>query len=100
MEKKKPHYSLAQIKASFDTVRRLRITRTALQCAEGLGVTLEGIVSIIQSMSRGQFFRSMTSVANATVWQDVYHVPFGGSVLYVKLTTDAAGYLVISFKEK
>jgi hypothetical protein len=31
---------------------------------------------------------------------DVYHVPFEGLVLYVKFTTDAQGYLVISFKEK
>lgn len=78
MEKKKPHYRLAEVKASFDSVRRLRITRTALECAEGLGITLEGIVSIIQSMSRGQFYKSMTSAANARVWQDVYHVSFGG----------------------
>jgi hypothetical protein len=30
----------------------------------------------------------------------VYHVPHEGTVLYVKFTTDAEGYLVISLKEK
>jgi hypothetical protein len=30
----------------------------------------------------------------------VYHVPHGTIVLYVKFTTDAEGYLVISFKDK
>jgi hypothetical protein len=30
----------------------------------------------------------------------VYHVPWADIVLYVKFTTDAEGYLVISLKEK
>ena len=38
--------------------------------------------------------------ANSAIWQDVYHVPHATFVLYVKFTTDAEGYLVISFKEK
>lgn len=42
----------------------------------------------------------MTSDASSAIWQDVYHVPRGSLVLYVKLTTDLEGYLVISFKEK
>lgn len=42
----------------------------------------------------------MTSQADHRVWQDVYHVPFKDLVLYVKFTTDAQGYLLISFKEK
>ena len=40
------------------------------------------------------------SDANSAIWQDVYHVPHGSLVLYVKFTTDIEGYLVISFKEK
>jgi motility quorum-sensing regulator/GCU-specific mRNA interferase toxin len=42
----------------------------------------------------------MTSIADARIWQDVYHVPCTVAVLYVKFTTDVEGYLVISFKEK
>jgi hypothetical protein len=42
----------------------------------------------------------MTSDVSSAIWQDVYHVPHGSLVLYVKFTTDAEGYLVISFKEK
>ena len=100
MEKKKPHYDLATIKATFCTVRTLRITGTALSCAEQLGLTLEDIIGIIQAVTRAHFFKSMTSIASTAVWQDVYHVPHGGIVLYVKFTTDVEGYLVISFKEK
>jgi hypothetical protein len=42
----------------------------------------------------------MTTLANSAIWQDVYHAPYRGIVLYVKFTTDAEGYLVISFKER
>jgi motility quorum-sensing regulator/GCU-specific mRNA interferase toxin len=81
-------------------VSSLRITKTALTCAEKLGLTLQDVVDVIQSMTREQFFKSMTSIASHAIWQDVYHVPYEGIVLYVKFTTDAEGYLVISFKEK
>lgn len=100
MEKRKPHYSLDTIKATFCDAESLRITKTALTCAEALGLTHQGIIEIIQGMTREQFFKSMTSIASSAIWQDVYHVPHGGILLYVKFTTDAEGYLVISFKEK
>ena len=100
LEKLKPHYDLGTIKASLSTVAALRITKTALTTAEALGITLQDIVDIIQGMTREQFFKSMTSAWNSAVWQDVYHVAYEGLLLYVKFTTDAEGYLVISFKEK
>lgn len=100
MEKKKPHYSLDTVKATFVTVKALRITKSATTCTESLGLTLEVVVTIIQSMTREQFYKSMTAYANNAIWQDVYHVPHGVTVLYVKFTTDAEGYLVIGFKEK
>lgn len=100
MEKRKPHYSLGTIKATFTSVRALRITKTATRCAQALGITLEGVIGIIQGMTREQFYKSMTSDSHSAVWHDVYHVPCGAFVLYVKFTTDIEGYLVISFKEK
>lgn len=51
-------------------------------------------------ITREQFYKSMTSLASSAIWQDVYHVTYEAIVLYVKFTTDADGYLVISFKEK
>jgi motility quorum-sensing regulator / GCU-specific mRNA interferase toxin len=89
-----------RIKADFSTASALRITRTALTCAAALDIDLETIVAIIQSLTPRQFYKSMTSHASSTVWQDVYHVPWRETLLYVKFTTDAQGYLVISFKEK
>jgi motility quorum-sensing regulator/GCU-specific mRNA interferase toxin len=42
----------------------------------------------------------MTSLADHRIWQDVYHVPFEETVLYVKFTVDLNGHIVISLKEK
>jgi motility quorum-sensing regulator/GCU-specific mRNA interferase toxin len=76
------------------------MTKTAQDCAFGLGLLLPRVVDLIQGMTRGQFYKSMTSKANHAIWQDVYHVPWQTTVLYLKFTTDAQGYLVISLKEK
>ncbi len=83
MEKRKPHYSLATIKATFVTVRALRITKTATTCAEALDITLEEVVGTIQRRMREHFDKSMTRDANRALWQDVYHVPLAAIVLYV-----------------
>ena len=100
MEKRRPHHPLGRIKASFSAISALRITKTALTCAAALDITLENIVAIIQSLTPRHFYKSMTSHVSSAVWQDVYHVPWRETLLYVKFTTDAEGYLVISFKEK
>ncbi len=51
-------------------------------------------------MKRDQFYKSMTSFDDHRVWQDVYHVPWNDLVLYVKLTVDDLGRLILSMKEK
>ena len=100
MEKRRPHYDLGSIKAAFTTPASLRITKTALTTAEALDLTLDDIVTIVQGISREQFYKSMTSLADHHIWQDVYLVQCGELLLYLKFTTDAEGYLVISLKEK
>ena len=100
MEKRTPHYALDSIKLAFATETSLQITGTARTSAFALGLLLADVVRIIQSVTREQFYKSMTSLADHRIWQDVYHVPFEHTVLYVKFTTDAQGHLVISFKEK
>ena len=100
VEKRKPHHSLERVKATFCTTSTLRITKTALTCAAALNITLEDVVAIIQAITPKSFYKSMTSQQSNAVWQDVYHVPWCQTLLYVKFTTDAEGYLVISFKEK
>lgn len=81
-------------------MRALRMTRTAQDCCFALGLSLQDVVEVVQSMRRSQFYKSMTSHADPRVWQDAYHVPWAGLELYVKLTVDDRGRLILSLKEK
>lgn len=56
---------------------------------------------VVGSIERKMFYKSMTTFADHRVWQDVYHVPARGLVLYVKFQADVmTEFTVMSFKEK
>ncbi len=76
------------------------MTRTSHEVALRLGFSLADVLDVVQGIGREHFYKSMTAIADHRIWQDVYHVPVESLVLYVKFTTDAQGYLLISFKEK
>lgn len=99
-EKRSPHYSLKEIQETFTSPETLRATRKAEDYARALGYTRAGIVRVVQSITRVCFYKSMTTYQDHTVWHDVYRVPDGDVVLYVKFTVDESGKLLISFKEK
>src|SRR5208283_1980998 len=88
-EKRKPTYDLDAFKGAFSSVQKLAITGTALRSAAALGFGRAEIVSTIQTMQRGHFYKSMTAYAGNRLWQDVYHVPSPVGVLYIKFTADA-----------
>lgn len=101
MDKRRATYDLARIRAAFVTPERLSATMTAFRDARALGFGPAGIVGVIQSMRRAHFYKSMTSHTDARVWQDVYHVPVGELVLYVKFTEDRlTAFRLLSFKER
>lgn len=95
-----PTYDLDGYKAEFTAPEKLRMERKAIQSAEALGITLEDVVLIIQSMRRAHFYKTMEAEKRPGVWQDVYHVPWKRLLLYVKLTRNRDGRLIISLKEK
>ncbi len=100
MDKRKATFDLEGFRQEFCTTRALRMTRTAQNACFALGLSLQDVVAVVQSMKRSHFYKSMTSHDDHSVWQDVYHVPWGGFVLYVKLTVDSLGRLILSLKEK
>ena len=52
-------------------------------------------------LSREDFYKSMTTYDDATIWQDVYRPTANGVSLYVKLTIyTAENLLVVSFKRR
>lgn len=90
-EKLKPTYALEEIKRAFSSVRHLRMTRTARNCAFALGFSRQDIVDCIHGIEVGHFYKSMTSDRDHRVWQDVYHVPWAGLTLYVKFVRSVNG---------
>jgi len=99
MEKRKPHYNLLEIQAQMATVSGLRMTLTARNDALLVGITAQAAVSIIQALKSGCFYKSMTTLHDSSIWQDVYHGTWRGGQLYIKFQRDEIGYFTISFKE-
>jgi len=100
MEKLKQHYALADIKAAFADPSGLNRSFVSKQGADDLGMDDSAVVAVIQALTLADFEKSMTSMADHKVWQDVYKPKVGGRTLYVKFTRDAQDALfLISFKE-
>ena len=96
MEKFNPSYSLTEFKSS-----NYSITKTAKITARNLGFDMNGINEVISTMELKHFYKSMTSYANHKIWQDVYHVPYGDLILYIKFTQNIISeFTLLSFKEK
>ncbi len=100
MEKRSRTYELDEIKEAFKKVVYLRITRTARRTIVELGLSLEDVVFIIQSLTYQNFYKSMTTYADHKVWQDVYHFQFNLMNLYIKFMRDDEGHLIVSFKQR
>ncbi|MFK0333869.1 type II toxin-antitoxin system MqsR family toxin [Rhizobium sp. NPDC090275] len=101
MEKKRPTYDLEAVKAVLGSIETLALTSSALRDASSLGFDRNGIAATIQSMDRRMFYKSMTTFADHRLWQDVYHVPTEGMVLYIKFQADVVTeFTLMSFKEK
>src|SRR5258708_22163058 len=100
MEKRKPHYALKNIKAAFADVPRLNRSFVSKQGADELGLDDDAVVAVIQALTYADFDKSMTSIANHRVWQDVYKPSVGGRTIYMKFTLDACqAPLLINFQE-
>ncbi len=92
----RPSFDLEEFKASD-----YGITKSALQGAMMLGMDDTDIDAAVASMKQEHFYKSMTSYKDSKIWQDVYHVPYEGKVLYVKFTKEAISeFTLLSFKEK
>lgn len=101
IEKRKPHYRLADIKAAFADPATLNRTTSSKSGATALGMSDGDVVAVVQALRPADFDKAMTSYADRTVWQDVYKPAPAGRGLYVKFTLDARkALLLISFKEE
>jgi motility quorum-sensing regulator/GCU-specific mRNA interferase toxin len=78
------------------------MTSSALRDAMRWALNRNGVTETIQGIERRMFYyKSTTTFADHRVWQDVYHVPARGMVLYVKFQADVVTeFTVSSFKKK
>lgn len=92
---------LSLVQKLVNDLSRTRFTRVALDGATELGFDTEGMQGVILSLSREEFYKSMTTYADSGVWQDVYRPTRRGIPLYVKVTVyEAENLVVVSFKRR
>ena len=99
MEKKVPHYKLLLIQTQVRQKGVDAFTRTALDGGRDMGLSFEQMVAVVCELTGKQFFKSMTTFADHTIWQDVYYAPTRAGLAYVKFTL-RQGAVVIQFKRK
>ena len=102
MEKRTPHYKLADVKSVVADPSSRPFTVTALRGGLELGLLEEEMRQIVMVLSRKDFYKSMTTNADSQVWQDVYHGKIqDGVIVYIKITVYEDGRPpVIQFKAK
>ena len=97
MEKSTPHCKLTVVKALLDA-GKFKVTRTARNGASALGFDYPGMLAVVGALQPSDFYKSMTTHADHTVWQDVYHAATRLGDVYLKLTV-VDDLLIVSFKE-
>jgi len=96
MGKKTPHSRLPIVKAMV-AEGNVKATNSALTGADDLGLNFDDICDVINGLKTCDFFKSMTTYDDHTVWQDVYRPKLQCGVVYLKLTV-SNGVLIVSFK--
>jgi motility quorum-sensing regulator/GCU-specific mRNA interferase toxin len=97
MEKQTPHCKLV-IVHELVKAGRVRVTRSAMHGASELGFGLAEMLEVVSGLVPGDFYKSMTTHADHTVWQDVYRPSTTAGDVYLKLTV-IDDVLIVSFKE-
>jgi motility quorum-sensing regulator/GCU-specific mRNA interferase toxin len=100
VEKRSPHYDLARLQADVARLGAAAFTKTALDGGRIMGLTTTEMLAVIASLTRRNFYKSMTTYADHRVWQDVYHAPTPvRRDAYIKITLRGMAP-VIQFKER
>ena len=97
MEKLTPDCKLSVIKTLVET-GKVRTTYSAEQGAAQMGLSVSDMLAVVQALTTTDFYKSMTTHADHTVWQDVYRPSTQAGDVYLKLTV-IDDVLIVSFKE-
>jgi motility quorum-sensing regulator/GCU-specific mRNA interferase toxin len=99
MEKRNPHCNLPVVK-ELVRVGKVRTTHSARTGANDLGIDFQGMLDVVPALTPAdfRFYKSMTTHADHTIWQDVYRPNTAAGDVYLKLTV-IDDVLIVSFKE-
>ena len=98
MEKSAPHCKLTVVKSLLQA-GNFRVTRSARTGAEAMGIDFQGMLAVISALQASDFYKSMTTYSDHTIWQDVYRPRLVTGQVYLKITV-IHDVLIVSFKEK
>lgn len=97
MEKKTPRCPLPAIKTLIEA-GKVRTTHAARIGANALGFDYAEMLAVVTGLQPTDFYKSMTTHADHTIWQDVYRPSTAVGDVYLKLTV-IDDVLIVSFKE-
>lgn len=63
-----------------------------------LGLSYSEMIAVVRALKPTDFYKSMTTYADHTIWQDVYRPRTRAGDVYLKLTV-IDDVLIVSFKE-
>ena len=97
MGKRSPHCKLTKVKALI-SAGKVRTTNSARMGANALGLSLSEMLDVVLALTKADFYKSMTTHSDHTIWQDVYRPSTEAGDIYLKLTV-VDDVLLVSFKE-
>lgn len=97
MEKRTLHCRLDIVQALV-AAGKVLTTHAARSGANELGLEFSGMLAVVMALTMADFYKSMTTHADHTVWQDVYRPSTRVGDVYLKLTI-IDDVLIVSFKE-
>ncbi|AKM33450.1 mRNA interferase MqsR (plasmid) [Pandoraea faecigallinarum] len=97
MEKPTPHCKLP-VGKTFIAAGKVRATHSARLGAAALSLELSDMLAVVRALTPADFFKSMATHADHTVWQDVCRPSTQAGDVYLKLTV-IDDVLIVSFKE-
>ena len=79
-------------------VGKVRTTQAARDGANESGFAFSDMLDVVTALTPADFYKSMTTHADQTVWQDVYRPSTQAGDVYLKLTV-IEDVLIVSFKD-
>jgi len=99
MEKKRPHFPLKLVKRLVADVGRDPFTQSAKNGAAEMGLEAGELREVVAGLDAQDFYKSMTTHSNHSVWQDVYRPVTRLGAAYLKVTIyPQENLIVVSFQ--